>query len=437
MNIYFSNLWNRLRANFWLLPTLMALFIFGLSFLTIYWDRNFENQDFLFYSIWQGDAEGARQLLFAIASSIMTITGVVFSLTIVSLSLASTQHGSGIIGNFMKDIGTQIVLGTFISTSIYALLILRTVRGNVHPFIPNLSITVSLGLAILCLSMLVYFIHHLSVGLKSSDIILRITNDLNHVIKDSLKDYCSIKKISKNNDNEKENKFEILSTKIGYLQAIEYQSLIDIAQKNQFTIELYVHPGSFLRQESLLAKIASSDLTEEVKQSIYKSFLIGKERNSTQDIEYMIDQVVTIALRSLSKNANDTFTANYCIDQLGAALCLICKKELNPPYYANNSYIKFISGPITFEGLIDASFNQIRQHGSLNPSILIHLLETLLSILPYTQTYDQKNSLKKHAIMSENAGNRLLEERDRLDVKGRFDKFNLEFEKRINEYQKK
>ncbi|MBA3284698.1 MAG: DUF2254 domain-containing protein, partial [Nitrosopumilus sp.] len=166
------------------------------------------------------------------------------------------------------------------------------------------------------------------------------------------------------------------------------------------------------------------------KQSIYKAFLIGKERNSTQDIEYMIDQLVIIALRSLGKNANDTFTANSCIDQLGAALCLICKKELNPPYYSNNPYIRHISRLVTFEGLIDESFNQIRQLGSLNPSILIHLLETLLSILACTQTYDQKNSLKKHAIMVENAGNRLLEERDRLDVKTRLDTFNLEFEKR-------
>ncbi len=188
MNIHFSNLWNQLRANFWLLPTLMTLAAFGLSFLTINWDRNLENQDLSIYSIWQGGAEGARQLLSAIASSIITITGVVFSLTIVSLALASRQYGSGILGNFMKDIGTQIVLGTFVSTSIYALLILRTIRGDVHPFIPNLSITISLGFAILSLSMLIYFIHHLSVRVQSSDIILRIANDLNHMIEDSLKD---------------------------------------------------------------------------------------------------------------------------------------------------------------------------------------------------------------------------------------------------------
>jgi len=437
MNIHFSNLWNQLRANFWLLPALMTLAAFGLSFLTINWDRNLDNQDVSIYSIWQGGAEGARQLLSAIASSIITITGVVFSLTIVSLGLASTQYGSGILRNFMKDIGTQIVLGTFISTSIYALLILRTIRGDVHPFIPNLSITISLGFALLSLSMLIYFIHHLSVRLQSSDIIVRIANDLNHMIEDTLKDDCSIQKINKDNHHEKEYKIEILSSKIGYLQAVEYQLLINIAQKKQFAMELYVRPGSFIRKESLLAKVASPDLTEQVKQSIYKAFLIGKERNSTQDIEYMIDQLVAIALRALSKNANDNFTANSCIDQLGAALCLISKKELNPPYYANNSYIKLISQLVTFEGLIDASFNQIRQHASFNPSILIHLLETLLSILTCTQTYDQKNSLKKHAIMIENAGNRLLEEKDRLDVKERSHKFNLEFEKRINEYPKK
>ena len=81
---------------------------------------------------------------------------------------------------------------------------------------------------------------------------------------------------------------------------------------------------------------------------------------------------------------------------------------------------------ITFEGLVDASFNQLRQYGSSNLSILIHLLETLSSILSCTQNQDQKSALEKHAKMIKAAGNQLLEERDRQDIQDRFDLFNSE-----------
>ena len=81
-------------------------------------------------SMWQGGTEGARELLSTIAGSIITITGVVFSITTVALALTSNQYGSSLLPSFMRDLGTQIVLGTFISTSIYALLILRTIRGS-------------------------------------------------------------------------------------------------------------------------------------------------------------------------------------------------------------------------------------------------------------------------------------------------------------------
>jgi len=124
-------------------------------------------------------------------------------------------------------------------------------------------------------------------------------------------------------------------------------------------------------------------------------------------------------------NTNDTFTANACLDYLGAALSLICQKDLKPFDYDENSYIRLISKQVTFEGLIDASFNQIRQCGSTNPSILIHMLETLTSILICAQTQVQKNALKKHATMIKNLESHLLEVQDRKDVLRRYLQFNL------------
>lgn len=431
MNIYLSNLWHQLKTSFWLLPALMTASAFVFSFITLNWDKSLETQNFYSYSIWQGGAEGARELLSTIAGSIITITGVVFSITTVSLALASNQYGSKLLPNFIRDWGTQIVLGTFVATSIYTLLILRTIKGqgivdNANTFIPNLSITVSIGLAILSLIMLIYFIHHLSVRIQSTDIITRVSKDLIHLIETSMQN----QNVTEAEILPKEGECQepITSSKMGYLQVIDYKDLYNLAKKNQFIMEIDIRSGHFIRKGMVLAKVSSS-LSEKIKKTIVKSFVIEKERSPTQDIEYAIDQLVAIALRSLSLNANDTFTANTCIDHLGAALCLICQKELQPFSYDKNSYIRLKSKQETFEGLVDASFNQIRQFGSTNPSILIHILETLSSILSCTQTPDQKIALKKHATMIKNLENHLLEEQDRKDVLKRYDQFNTEFDK--------
>jgi len=161
---------------------------------------------------------------------------VVFSITTVSLALASNQYGSKILPNFIRDWCTQIVLGTFISTSIYTLLILRTIKGqgidgNINnPFIPNISITVSIGLAILSLSMLIYFIHHVSIRIQSTDILSRVAKDLIFSIETFMKNQDE--KIKSKNLSKGECQEAIVSSAMGYLQAIDYKRLLDLAKKN-------------------------------------------------------------------------------------------------------------------------------------------------------------------------------------------------------------
>lgn len=95
-----------------------------------------------------GGPEGARSLLSTVASSLITVAGTVFSIVIVALQLASSQFGPRLLRNFMRDTGNQVVLGTFIATFLYCLLILRTIRSDQSGlFVPQLSVTVGIVLA--------------------------------------------------------------------------------------------------------------------------------------------------------------------------------------------------------------------------------------------------------------------------------------------------
>lgn len=422
MILYLLNLWNKKKSNFLIFPSFMALLTIVFSYITLYLDRHYHINNLAFF--WEGGAEGARQLLATISGSIITITGVVFSITIVSVALASNQYGSRSIQNFMKDVGTQIVLGTFISTSLYALLILRTIRTDLtENFIPNLSITISLGLGIISLILLSYFIHHISKSVQSSEIISRISSELLENIK-NLKnnDFEDEKKIKKNIATETECYKKLISSEIGYLQTIDYKKINEIAEKEQIIIEIYTRPGLFLLEGSLLGKINSNEI---IKNQILEAFIIGNNRTSTQDIEYLFDQLVSITLHFLSANNNDTYSTNYCIDQLGAALSILCSKSLSP-FHPPSPHIRLISHQLTYEGVLDTAFNQIRQFAKEMPSVIIHLLETFTIILEYAKTREQIFGLKKHALMVHSL-EELFQEQDKIDLKDRFKKFEKVF----------
>ena len=157
MRAQFLKYWERLRSSFWFLPTLMAAAAVGLSFLTVALDQSV-TQKWLRSVDWvyNGGTEGASAVLQTIAGSMITIAGVVFSLTLVALSLASSQFGPRLLRNFMRDTTNQLVLGTFIATFLYCLLVLRTIRREEGSlFVPHLSVTLGKVFALASLWVLI------------------------------------------------------------------------------------------------------------------------------------------------------------------------------------------------------------------------------------------------------------------------------------------
>lgn len=126
-----AHFWELLRTSYWFVPTLMTAGSIGLSFVSVHFDGQVSLKWVRAVGwIWAGSPEGARQVLSTIAGSMITVAGVTFSITIVALTLASSQFGPRLLRSFVRDFGNQVVLGTFVSTFVYCLLVLRTVRGG-------------------------------------------------------------------------------------------------------------------------------------------------------------------------------------------------------------------------------------------------------------------------------------------------------------------
>jgi len=428
-------IWYDIRSSFWFLPALMVVSSIILSYLMILLDANFVNNSWIESLSWiyNNKPEGARALLSTVAGSMITVAGVVFSITIVALTLASTQYGPRLLGNFMRDRGNQIVLGTFIATFTYCLLILRTITGGEgKTFVPHLSVTLGVLFAIFSISVLIYFIHHAAISIQASNVIAGVSKNLNKTVekifpdkigegKSDLPDWWNAP--SELPEDFEENSYSILSSKSGYLRVIDAHGLFSLAKDKDLILKIENYPGDFIVKNDRIVQVWPwrAD-NEELVDGINNAFIFGKERTSEQDIEFAIDQLVEIAVRALSPGINDPFTAIMCIDHLSVALSEVAGRvtpsELR---YDKDNKLRVIAKPETFDDLLSSAFNQIRQYGRASVSVTIRLLESLIVIATNTKRGRDYDSIRHHAEMIKRGSDEALpEESDRKDVDQRY-----------------
>lgn len=430
-NVKLSKFWDQLHSSYWFIPTLMAVVTTALAFTMLTLDRT-DKIEIDYWWVYTGSADGARAILETVAGSMVSVTATAFSITIVALQLAVSNFGPRILRNFMQDTGNQFVIGTFISTFIYCLLVLRTIRGegdDYNKFVPQVAVTVGIILAIISIGVLIYFIHHASMIIQASYVIQNVSADLHKAIKrlfpekigyGEQEDKDPIREIPISFDAEA---VAIQANNTGYLQAVDSEELMNIACQYNLLVRLQTRPGKFVVQGSDLLLVFPGDkVNQRLTKKINRSFIFGKERTEQEDIEFPIHQLVEIALRAISPGVNDPFTAIRCIDRLSAGFCHIAQRNFPSPYrYDRNNKLRVIAEGVDFAGLTDAAFNQIRQYGCSDVAVTIRLLEAIAVIANCTNNSQYHAALRHHADMIlQDSRPKLAQEQDCKDVEERY-----------------
>ncbi len=320
----------------------------------------------------------------------------------------------------MKDLGNQFVLGTYISTFIYCPFIIQAIRSTDDlDFIPRLSIAFAMLLAILGLGVLIFFFHYISASIQADYVIADAYRDLQRAIDRSFPESVEIsdkKKFSRNtlltiNEESHSNVQQITSFKSGYLQAVDYEGLVAIAQKEDLIIELKLMPGDFQMMGSNILTVKAAQANLDIGTRLNSYVIVGKQKTSDQDLEYSIDQLVEIAVRALSPGINDPTTAITCIDHLSSALSIIALRQFPPNIYMDNEeQLRVIAKPFSFTGMFNTAFDQIRQNGSSTEAICIRLLQVFEKMGQILITDEQKETLTIHAKMVHNASGKYFGE---------------------------
>ncbi|RAG87056.1 DUF2254 domain-containing protein [Streptacidiphilus pinicola] len=416
----------RLRTNLWVVPALeaaVAVVLFGAT-LKADWAAY---QGHLRLPSWvlSGSADGARQVLSTIAAAIITVAGLVFSITIVALTLASTQFGPRMLRNFIRDRGTQLTLGTFVATFLYSVLVLVAVSPGPHgDFVPHLSVTVALALTLADLAMLIYFIHHIARAIQLPHVIADIAAELARAIEtEGREDATGVggrqRGLSPRELIERcATSAPVRTPASGYLQYLRHDRLIAIAHEANAVVHLLYRPGHFLVAGSPLARVWPAEAAPKVAAGLERGQVTGPYRTLTQDISFGIDQLVEIAIRALSPAVNDTFTALTCIDWLGE-----CLGRIGPGWHSRRvhrdaeGYVRLIADQASYERLVQRSFEKIRQAGVGMPAVMIRQLDALIKVMERTEDPDRRALLVGQAeLIAASCAASVPEAADREDV---------------------
>ncbi len=396
--------WEALRTTFWLVPTVLVVVASALFVVTfaIDWAAYHGHLTLPFWMRTES-ADAGREVLIAIAAAVITVIGVVFSITILALTLASQQFGPRMMRNFVRDVGNQVTLGVFVGTFVYSTLALGSIaisgRGGV--FVPHLSIAVAEALLLVDLSVLIYFIHHIAKSIQLPEVIAGIARDL---IGEIDAEFAEQKPdvngpASAANGKSVEELLQLLeseggvvpASESGYLQFVGYAQLVRIAAHTDAVIRLTHRPGHFIAAGRPLATVWPREAAPQVAQALAKAHATGPHRTLMQEPVFAVDQLVEIAIRALSPAVNDPFTALTCIDWLSAGLRRVSSVTLGKGVYRDRSgHVRLIEPDPSYARTANRAFDKIRQSARGMPVVIIHMVDALTRVMEETTTDEQR-----------------------------------------------
>jgi uncharacterized membrane protein len=403
-----KTIWSNVKDNLWFVPTIFTVGGAVVALLVVRF-----NDDILdaagvdpgdYWWLFGGGSDAARSILEVIAGSIITVTGVVFSVTIIALQLTSTQFTPRVLRTFTADRGNQLVLGVFIGTFVYTLLVQRAVRASDNGdggFVPAVAITVAILAAIVSIGFLIYFIAHTARSIQVNIIVDNVTNDTRRVMQRLFEQERAAREAgeqpprraaaqravepgphgrqrsgSERRTGEPE---PIGSAAAGYVQSIDEDSLVALADENRLFLQVEQGVGDFaLPEQPLLLAWPRSAVDDRIRRRLRRAFYLGPERTPHQDLEIGMIELVDVAIKAMSPSINDPTTAITVLDRLAELLVLLgSQPPLDCERIDRAGRVCLIVRRPSFERALRMTYDQIRHHCADDPSVMVKLVKRL------------------------------------------------------------
>ena len=409
---------SELPASFWFTPALIICGAGALAAAMIELDSRVARDVLVKWPrLFGAGADGSRMMLSAVASSMITLAGVVFSITIVALSLASSQYSPRILRNFMQDRNNQVVLGVFVGVFVYCLIVLRTISGGEEGrFVPSVSVLLGVVLALVGVCFLIFFIHHIAISIQATNIIAVATRETLKAVEKLFPE-----ELGHGADEENARPPDYLrgdttwravaATEAGYIQSVDAGALLRLAGEHKTVLRMEYGIGEYVIEGTPLVSAADREPDEGLARGVANAFLINNQRSVEQDAAFGIQQLVDVALKALSPGINDTTTAVACVEHLTSVLARLAGRRTESPYRLDErGELRVIALGPDFESLVNLAYDQIRQNAEGNAMIVNHLLRSIRIVGGQTSSARRRRVLLRHALLVGKLAERSIEE---------------------------
>lgn len=406
----FQTVWEVVSSSLWFIPGIFIVGAVALAWISLSIELDVTDPGGAVWWLHSGSAAQAFDLLSSLLTSVITMATLVVSITMVVLTLAAGQLGPRLIRRFMADRYTQLILGFFLATIVYLLLVLRLVNDSADEgSIPHVAVTLGSALMLVCVFLLLLFVHHLARSIIADTVVQRVGDDLDAAFAAMLPE--ADEATAKAGIPTPPGDAALLRMpRGGYVQAIDYPGLVACARDAGAVIVFDFRPGHHLLPNGTHGQVyPASAFSEDLRTRIAAYVVIGRHRTAAHDMEFAIRQLVEVAVRALSPGINDPFTAIAVIDRLGLSIASAMQCGAAKEVWCDEEGTARVSSKsATFNGMLDAAFNQIRQAGSGHPAVLIRILATLAQLAELVRHEGHRQALSTHVDLVEFEGQRSI-----------------------------
>lgn len=381
------NYWNRVRDSFWFVPAVLAAVAVLAAETLIVVDRRVGDLGFgpLSFLVTRIGQAGSRDVLGAIAGSVLGVAATSFSITIAVLATASSTYGPRLVRNFMADRGNQLVLGVFAATFLYCLLVLRSIReSGGEYFVPHLAVNLAVLLAVLSIGVLIYFINHIAASVQVFTLARQVRIELVGAVDrlypariGSAPEEVARAGAPDVPDGLWSEGVPVPSPGSGYLERVDEDRLLGLARGHDLVLALPLRPGAHILEGRALALVWPPErATDDVCRRLAACFATADSRTPKQDVDFAVLVLEEMAVRALSPSTNDPYTAINALDDLIVGLVRLVGRPVPSAYrYDADGALRVVAARVEPSRVVDRVFDAMRWHATGHPTVLHRTLD--------------------------------------------------------------
>lgn len=425
-----------LLGTLWFVPSLIVAASLALAFGMVELSARVDHEALAEWPrVFGAEPGSSRSILSAVASGMITVAGLTFSLTMVAVTQASTQYTPRVLRSFTGDRANQVVLGTFVGIFAYCLVVLRTIRSDDEGlrFVPSLAVVLGIALAIAGIGVLIYFVHHIASTLQASSLVARVAREtvaaIDALFPETLGEEADDAAAEATRLAAAVTRWQPVPARTtGYVQAVDEARLLAVAGRSGRLVRMARGVGDFVVEGAPVAAIAADtgraglrrgapgeprleapspadDAPRGVRRDrdmdiapdapsldaladrLAGAWRIGEVRTVEQDAAFGLRQLVDIARKALSPGINDATTAVSCIDYLGAVLVRVADRRIERPVRRapDGGPVRVLARGPAFAGLLALACDEIRRDAGGDVRVLHRLVAVLGDVAAATR----------------------------------------------------